>query len=155
MSERRHSIAEPITLEGVGIHLGESCRLTFRPAEGGQGIVFRRTDLPGTPSIPARVDLAVESERRTQLGTGEQALHTVEHVLAAVAGLEIDDLTIEMDGPEPPILDGSAGPFVEALERAGIAEHGGAVQYLDLPHPVRVIDGASVYEAFPAPSLSL
>ncbi|HEU4642393.1 MAG TPA: UDP-3-O-acyl-N-acetylglucosamine deacetylase [Gemmatimonadaceae bacterium] len=155
MTARRRSIASPASLEGVGLHLGRPCRLTFHPADPGTGIVFRRADLPDAPSIPARADRAVLSERRTQLGEGEGALHTVEHVLAAVAGLEIDDLLIEMDGPEPPIMDGSALPFLEALKRAGIAEHGGTVQYLDLPHPVRVIDGASVYEAFPAPSLSL
>jgi len=155
MSDCRHSIAEPIMLEGVGIHLGEPCRLTFRPADAGRGIVFCRTDLPGTPCIPAHVDHAVESERRTQLGQGESALHTVEHVLAAVAGLEIDDLVIEMSGPEPPIMDGSAGPFVEALLRAGIADRPGEVQYLDLPVPLSITNGESAYDVYPAPSLSM
>ncbi|HEU4563235.1 MAG TPA: bifunctional UDP-3-O-[3-hydroxymyristoyl] N-acetylglucosamine deacetylase/3-hydroxyacyl-ACP dehydratase [Gemmatimonadaceae bacterium] len=152
---RRHSIREPVTLEGIGLHLGHDCRLTFRPAEGGRGVVFRRTDLPGAPETPARVEHAVASERRTQLGEGDAALHTVEHVLAAVAGLEIDDLVIEMDAPEPPILDGSAAPFVEALERAGLADRPGAVEYLDLAAPVRVRDGESTYEAHPAPALTL
>ncbi|HEX5438220.1 MAG TPA: bifunctional UDP-3-O-[3-hydroxymyristoyl] N-acetylglucosamine deacetylase/3-hydroxyacyl-ACP dehydratase [Gemmatimonadaceae bacterium] len=155
MSERRQSIAEPVTLEGVGIHLGEQCRLTFRPAEGGTGIVFRRLDLPDRPCIPALVEHAVESERRTQIGTGERALHTVEHVLAAVVGHEIDDLLIEMDAPEPPILDGSAKPFFEALSRAGIAERPGDVHYLDLRVPLSVTNGESAYDVFPAPSLSM
>jgi UDP-3-O-[3-hydroxymyristoyl] N-acetylglucosamine deacetylase/3-hydroxyacyl-[acyl-carrier-protein] dehydratase len=155
MSEHRHSISEAISLEGVGIHLGETCRLTFRPAEGGRGIVFRRTDLPGAPCIPAHVDQAVESERRTQLGEGERALHTVEHVLAAVAGHQIDDLIIEMDGPEPPILDGSAGPFFDALARVGIADRPGEVEYLDLPAPLSVTNGESAYDVYPAPSLSM
>ncbi|HEX6535647.1 MAG TPA: bifunctional UDP-3-O-[3-hydroxymyristoyl] N-acetylglucosamine deacetylase/3-hydroxyacyl-ACP dehydratase [Gemmatimonadaceae bacterium] len=152
---RRRSIETPVSLEGVGLHLGTPCRLTFRPADAGAGIAFRRVDLPGTPVIPARVEHAVLSERRTQLGEGERALHTVEHVLAAVAGLELDDLLIEMDGPEPPILDGSALPFLDALTSAGIAERPGVVQYLDLPHPVRVTDGESAYDVLPAPSLSL
>ena len=155
MSERRNSIAGPVSLEGVGLHLGEPCRLTFRPADAETGIVFRRTDLPGAPVTPALVEHAVLSERRTQLGTGDQALHTVEHVLAAVAAREIDDLVIEMDGPEPPILDGSAQPFFEALSRAGLAPRSGPVRYLDLPESLTVTDGESVYEAEPAAELSL
>jgi UDP-3-O-[3-hydroxymyristoyl] N-acetylglucosamine deacetylase/3-hydroxyacyl-[acyl-carrier-protein] dehydratase len=155
VTARRHSITAPVTLDGTGLHLGQPCRLTFRPADAGAGILFRRLDLPDTPMIPARVEHAVLSERRTQLGEGEHALHTVEHVLAAVAGQEIDDILIEMDGPEPPILDGSAAPFVDALARAGIADRPGEVRYLTLPHPVSVIDGESVYEALPAPALSL
>ncbi|MDQ3697869.1 MAG: UDP-3-O-acyl-N-acetylglucosamine deacetylase [Gemmatimonadota bacterium] len=146
-----------VTLEGIGLHLGRTCRLTFRPAEGGRGRVFRRVDLAGAPETPAHVDHAVSSERRTQLGEGDGALHTVEHVLAAVAGQEIDDLIIEMDAPEPPILDGSAAPFGEALERAGIAERPGPVQYLDLAGPVCVTDVGvgSTYEAHPALALRL
>ncbi|HEY9449392.1 MAG TPA: UDP-3-O-acyl-N-acetylglucosamine deacetylase [Gemmatimonadaceae bacterium] len=155
MSERRQSIAGPVSLEGVGLHLGRPCRLTFRPADAGTGIVFRRMDLPGEPVTPALVEHAVLSERRTQLGMGECALHTVEHVLAAVAGHQIDDIVIEMDGPEPPILDGSALPFFAALSRAGLADRKGAVRYLNLPGPLSVTDGESVYEALPASSLSL
>jgi UDP-3-O-[3-hydroxymyristoyl] N-acetylglucosamine deacetylase/3-hydroxyacyl-[acyl-carrier-protein] dehydratase len=155
VSEARNTIARDITLEGAGLHLGVSCRLTFRPAPSGQGIVFRRTDLLEAPAIPARVEHAVQVERRTQLGEGERAVHTVEHVLAAVVASEVDDLTIDLDAPEPPILDGSAGPFFRALLEAGVVKHGGAVQYLELREPVRVVDGESVYEAYPASELSL
>ena len=154
MSGRR-SLARATSLAGVGLHLGVPCRITFQPAPPGQGIRFQRTDLPGAPPVPAHVDQAVLSERRTQLGSGERALHTVEHVLAAVAAAGIDDLTIELDGPEPPILDGSAGPFFEALIEAGLAETGGRAEYLELTEPVRVIDGESVYEAYPANDLRL
>ena len=117
---RRQTIARDITLEGVGLHLGVPCRLTFRPASPGSGIRFVRTDLAGAPVVRAHVSVAVETERRTQLGEGEGALHTVEHVLAAVAAHEIDDLSIEMDGPEPPIMDGSAGPFFREIGRAHV-----------------------------------
>ena len=95
----------------------------------------------------------MQSERRTQLGEGAEGLHTVEHVLAAVTGAEVDDLLIEMDAPEPPILDGSARPFLDALHAAGIVEHSGTPHYLCLREPVRVIDGESVYEAYPANDL--
>ncbi len=155
MSESRNSIRDCISLEGVGLHLGKPCRLTFRPAEAESGIVFRRVDLPGEPVMPALVENAVLSERRTQLGTGEQALHTVEHVLAAVAAHWIDDVVIEMDGPEPPILDGSAGPFFDALSRVGLAPRRGEVRYLDIRERLTVTDGESVYEAEPADELTL
>ena len=151
----RRTIARDAVLEGVGLHLGHQCRLTFRPAAPGSGIRFRRSDIEGSPEIPALVDRAVLSERRTQLGEGRESLHTVEHVLAAVAGLEIDDVTIEMDAPEPPIMDGSAQPFLDALRGAGVVETAGRADVLELSEPVRVIDGESVYEAHPAGELSV
>lgn len=155
MSGGRRTVAAPATVSGVGLHLGKPCRLTFRPAAAGTGILFRRIDLPGTPEIPARVERAVLAERRTQLGDGAEGLHTVEHVLAAVAGRELDDLIIEMDGPEPPIADGSAQPFLAALDGAGVTVQGGEPEWLELAEPVRVIDGESVYEAYPSDRLEL
>lgn len=151
----RHSISERVTLEGIGLHLGRTCRLTFVPAAGGTGVVFRRIDLAGSPEIPAHVDQAVVSERRTQLADGDRGLHTVEHVLAAVAALEIDDLIIEMDSAEPPILDGSAEQYAQALTQAGIADRPGKVEYLDLARQVSVRDGASEYVAYPARDLQV
>jgi UDP-3-O-[3-hydroxymyristoyl] N-acetylglucosamine deacetylase / 3-hydroxyacyl-[acyl-carrier-protein] dehydratase len=151
----RRTIQRSATLSGTGLHLGHSCTLTFVPAEPGSGISFARSDRPGTRSIPARVHEVAASERRTQIGKGDDAFHTVEHVLAAVAALSIDDLRIEMDAPEPPIMDGSAAPFLEALTGAGIREQEGDPDYLVLSEPVRIIDGTSVYEAFPAEDLQL
>jgi UDP-3-O-[3-hydroxymyristoyl] N-acetylglucosamine deacetylase/3-hydroxyacyl-[acyl-carrier-protein] dehydratase len=140
---------------GTGLHLGEACRLTFKPAPAGQGIVFIRTDVPNGAPIPALVDQVSGSERKTQLGADPVVVHTVEHVLAAVSAHGIDDLTIEMDGPEPPILDGSAAPFFEALHSAGLAAVTGQPDYLTLREPVRIIDGESVYEAYPSSCLEL
>jgi len=151
----RRTVARATTLEGVGLHMGVPCRLTFLPAPSGAGIVFRRADLPGAPLISARVEHAVLTERRTQLGKEPVAVHTVEHVLAAVMAREVDDLVIELSGPEPPVMDGSAQPFVDALRDGGIAEQAGSVQYLQLQSPVRVCDGDSVYEAVPASALEL
>ena len=142
-------------LEGIGLHLGVNCRITFCPASQKQGIVFRRVDCPGSPRIHAHVSEVSGSERRTQLGKGDHSVHTVEHVLAAVSGLGIDDVTIEMDGPEPPILDGSASPFLLALSEAGVAALEGEPEFLELSEPVRIIDGASVYEAYPSEKLEL
>ena len=154
MSARR-TISRPVTVQGVGLHLGRPCTLTFAPASVGAGIRFRRTDLPGAPETPATVQVAIAAERRTQLGQGEGALHTVEHVLAAVAGLELDDLVIAMDAAEPPIMDGSAEPFRQALLSAGPHAHGGHADVLRLTESVRVVDGESVYVAHPADRLEL
>ena len=151
----RRTLARETAVEGVGLHLGVHCRMVFRPAASGSGVRFRRADLPGEPVIPANIDAAVLTERRTQIGQDPVSVHTVEHVLAAVAGLEIDDLEIVLDGPEPPIMDGSAAPFAEALEQAGYREQSGTVPVLRLRESVRVVDGESVYEAHPAPTLEL
>ena len=151
----RTTLARPATLEGIGLHLGVPCKLTFQPARSRQGIIFRRTDCPGLPKIRAHVSEVSSSERRTQLGKGDHAVHTVEHVLAAVSGMGIDDITIDMDGPEPPILDGSAAPFLTALSEAGLASVEGEPEFLHLTEPVRIIDGASVYEAYPFDGLEL
>jgi UDP-3-O-[3-hydroxymyristoyl] N-acetylglucosamine deacetylase/3-hydroxyacyl-[acyl-carrier-protein] dehydratase len=151
----RFTVAKAATLEGIGLHLGEPCRLTFKPASSGSGIRFRRLDLASATPISATVNEVSASERRTQLGGGDNTVHTVEHVLAAVSALGIDDVEIEMDGPEPPILDGSAGPFFDLLKASGLAAQEGEPDYLTLMEPVRIIDGDSVYEAYPDSGLHL
>ena len=151
----RLTVKAPVSLEGIGLHLGEPCRLTFAPARAGSGITFERTDVSDAPPIRAAVDQVTASERRTQLGAGENTVHTVEHVLAAVAALGITDLAILMDGPEPPILDGSSARFFEALADAGLASLEGHPEILTLTEPVRIIDGESVYEAYPSEKLEL
>jgi UDP-3-O-[3-hydroxymyristoyl] N-acetylglucosamine deacetylase/3-hydroxyacyl-[acyl-carrier-protein] dehydratase len=117
--------------------------------------VFVRVDRPGCPRTPALVERAVLAERRTQLGDGDDALHTVEHVLSAVVALDIDDLVIEMDAPEPPVMDGSAAAFVDALTAAGRVESPARASVLRLARPVRVVDGESVYEAHPCDRLQV
>ena len=149
----RRTIAKPVSLEGIGLHLGAACRLSFHPAPSGAGISFHRIDLPDSPRIAALAERAVLTERRTQLGEDPVSVHTVEHVLAAVAGCGLDDLEIHLDAAEPPIMDGSAAPFVDALQSCGIVEQSGTVEFLTLRRPVKVVDGDSVYEAVPAPEL--
>lgn len=151
----RRTIAAVAEVQGVGLHLGQPCRLSFAPAPAGSGRTFVRTDLPGAPSVRAHAALAVLAERRTQLGDGDGALHTVEHVLAAVAGAGIDDLVIRMDGPEPPIADGSAAPFLHALMSAGLVEQPGDPSVLRLTESIVVLDGESRYEAHPSETLEL
>ena len=151
----RKTIGHRARVSGVGLHLGVDCTLEFLPALSGTGIRFQRRDLSGAAVIPALADRVVLAERRTQLGEEPNAVHTVEHVLAAVVALEIDDLLISLDGPEPPIMDGSAGPFFQALRDAGVSEHPGCLRTGRLTAPVRLVDGESVYEAFPAETFEL
>ncbi|MGQ0704202.1 MAG: UDP-3-O-acyl-N-acetylglucosamine deacetylase [Gemmatimonadales bacterium] len=151
----RRTVAASATLSGPGLHTGALTRLTFRPARVGQGIVFRRTDLPGAPEVPARLDQVRATDRRTALGQGLAGIETVEHVLAAVGALEIDDLVIELDGPEPPILDGSFAPYVEALDRAGVGELTGEPQSFRVRDSFAVQEGGAAYEVKPAPRLRL
>jgi UDP-3-O-[3-hydroxymyristoyl] N-acetylglucosamine deacetylase/3-hydroxyacyl-[acyl-carrier-protein] dehydratase len=151
----RRTIERSTTLEGVGLHLGVPVRLTFHPAPANHGVVFRRSDLEGSPTIAARVENALLTQRRTQLGEDPVSVHTVEHVLAAVAGAGVHDLLIDLDGPEPPIMDGSAAPFLDGLREAGFRDQPGLVPVLTIPGPVRLTDGESSYEAWPSASLEL
>jgi UDP-3-O-[3-hydroxymyristoyl] N-acetylglucosamine deacetylase / 3-hydroxyacyl-[acyl-carrier-protein] dehydratase len=150
----RRTIAREAGIDGVGLHLGKACKLVFRPAASGAGITFVRVDR-NRQRMPATADVAVLAERRTQLGDGDDALHTVEHVLAAVSGAFIDDLDIEMDGPEPPIVDGSAQPFLAALMSAGVAPNEGKADYLTVRASFVHRDGDSEYEVSPCDRLDL
>jgi UDP-3-O-[3-hydroxymyristoyl] N-acetylglucosamine deacetylase / 3-hydroxyacyl-[acyl-carrier-protein] dehydratase len=154
MSARR-SIRRPASVAGTGLHTGAETRATFLPAPAGHGITFRRVDLAGTPEIPARLTEVEAVERRTAIGKGEATIHTVEHLLAAVAAHEIDDLTVELTGPEPPILDGSVQPYFEALEQAEPVDVGGEAIVLTVQAPFTVTEGDSSYVVAPAKEFRL
>ncbi|MCH7972470.1 MAG: bifunctional UDP-3-O-[3-hydroxymyristoyl] N-acetylglucosamine deacetylase/3-hydroxyacyl-ACP dehydratase [Bacteroidetes bacterium] len=138
MLEKQHTIASSITLKGIGLHTGTSCKMTFKPAPENYGIKFVRVDLNGKPEIPANTDYVIDVSRGTTLGLGEAKVHTVEHVLAAIVGLQIDNLIIELDGIEPPVEDGSAMPYVKALQKAGF-------QKQDAPKDYLIIDQTVMY----------
>ncbi|MBE7464092.1 MAG: UDP-3-O-[3-hydroxymyristoyl] N-acetylglucosamine deacetylase [Planctomycetes bacterium] len=116
----RQSISQAAALEGVGLHSGTAVRVNFKPAEAGTGIVFARTDLAGAPRIGLQDVWQDGLPMRTTLKRGEAEVHTVEHLLAACAGLGVTDLLVELNGPEAPGMDGSALPFAEALLKAGL-----------------------------------
>jgi UDP-3-O-[3-hydroxymyristoyl] N-acetylglucosamine deacetylase/3-hydroxyacyl-[acyl-carrier-protein] dehydratase len=142
-------------VQGVGLHTGRPATARCLPAASGDGIVFRRVDLPGAPAIPARVSEVHSTERRTALGHGEAVVQTVEHLLAAAAALELDDLTVELDGPEPPIGDGSFDPFLAALTEAGVRTVEGEPTVYRVLAPFQLADGESSYVVAPAPMLRL
>ncbi len=146
----RIGIERAATVRGIGLHTGSATSLTFEPAPAGRGIVFRRTDLPGAPEIPARLSAVQATDRRTVLGDGTAEVHTVEHVLAALHGLGIDDVVVGLDGPEPPAGDGSFRPFVEALRAAGPVERTGEPVRYRVAAPFTVTEGESTYVISPA-----
>src|SRR6187431_986009 len=115
----QHTIKEEVIISGAGIHSGQAVTMRLKPTEPNTGIVFQRTDLPGKPIVKADVDNVIETNRSTTIEAAGARISTIEHLLAALVGMEVDNLLIEIDGPEVPILDGSAQPFVEALEKAG------------------------------------
>lgn len=132
MIKKQCTIKKSTTCSGIGLHTGESCSLTFHPAPEGHGFQFKRLDIDNSPPIPAVIDNVVDISRGTIIGLGENRIHTVEHVLAALAGLEIDNVLIELTAGEPPVGDGSALPFIEALKSAGIEEQSAPKEYLEI-----------------------
>ncbi len=149
----RRTLAAPVELSGTGLHTGVVTTVRCLPGAPGSGIRFRRVDLPGAPEFAARVDQVEATERRTAIGHGDQTVHTVEHLLAAVAALEIDDLMVEVNGPEAPILDGSFAPFSEALMAAGLTVHAGEPTVFTVDAPFTLTVGEANYVVSPAKGL--
>ena len=126
---KQKTIKESFSVVGVGLHTGQKVTLTVHPAEDNHGFKFKRSDIEGTPIINADPDLVVDTSRSTTLEKDGVRVHTTEHVLAALYGMEIDNALIEMDGPETPIMDGSAYPFVELIKQVGIVEQNSDKDY--------------------------
>jgi UDP-3-O-[3-hydroxymyristoyl] N-acetylglucosamine deacetylase/3-hydroxyacyl-[acyl-carrier-protein] dehydratase len=152
MAEKQQTIATRQTLRGVGLHTGVQVEMSFVPAPENHGIRFKRMDLDGQPEIPADVDYVIETARGTTLAIQEARVSTVEHALAAASGLQIDNLLIEINGPEIPILDGSSRFFVESLEAAGIVEQSADRDYYELKTNVFFTDPARNVEIMAVPS---
>jgi UDP-3-O-[3-hydroxymyristoyl] N-acetylglucosamine deacetylase/3-hydroxyacyl-[acyl-carrier-protein] dehydratase len=134
------TIKKSISMSGVGLHTGVQTTMTFKPAPENYGIRFRRIDLPDSPEIPADVDHVIDLRRGTTLGIGDTHVHTVEHVLAAIAGLQIDNIFVELNNIEPPIGDGSSKPFVDLLLSAGLEEQNAPKDYLIIDQVVHYQD---------------
>ena len=122
MSKKQKTIKQQVSLSGVGLHTGNTVTMTFKPAPANHGFAFSRVDLEGIPTIEARAEYVVNTQRGTNLEKNGVQIQTSEHVLAAAVGLDIDNLLIEINASEPPIMDGSSKYFIEALEKAGIEE---------------------------------
>jgi UDP-3-O-[3-hydroxymyristoyl] N-acetylglucosamine deacetylase len=146
----RQTLASEVTLDGVGLHSGKPARMRFVPAEPTTGVVFVRTDEEGVP-LPATLDFAGPSFYATVLQRNGVRVSTIEHVMAALYALQIDDLRIELDGPEVPILDGSSRPFVDAILAAGRVELPVERRYMILTRPIVVSEQDKRIAAYPAP----
>lgn len=153
---RQQTIARPIEVSGFGLFGGQDCTLRFNPAPEDAGISFQRVDLPDARPIPAHVDFIAKVPRRTAITDGHSSVETIEHVMAALAGLEIDNCAIELNAIEPPIGDGSSLHFVSALLIAGLVEQRAIARYSE-PSQLRRADAANGQSivAGPAPEFSV
>lgn len=133
----RMTIARPVSAEGVALHAGTPARVTLLPASPGTGIVFRRDDMDGA-EIPARYNLVTETRLGTVIASGTVRIGVIEHLMAALAGMGVDDVIVALTGEEPPILDGSAAGFVTLIESAGLTPQFGARQHLEVLKRVEV-----------------
>jgi UDP-3-O-[3-hydroxymyristoyl] N-acetylglucosamine deacetylase len=143
------------TYSGIGIHKGVEVEITFRPASEGQGIFFRRVDLPGEPVVPATVEYVTGTARGTTLAVGDVKVHTVEHVLAAIRAFEIDNLCIDISNIEPPAGDGSSQIFVEMLQEAQTIEQAATVPIVTIKKPVYLSQGEVHLIALPSDSYQI
>jgi len=146
--DRRQTIASTVTLRGVGLHSGRAARLRLVPAQAGAGIVFVRTDA-GDVRIPATLDSLAPSRYATVLEHGGSRVSTIEHLMAALSALRVDDLIVEIDGPEPPILDGSSLPFLDAVAEAGLRPLEVEREYLTLTRTIELSEGDKLISAHP------
>jgi UDP-3-O-[3-hydroxymyristoyl] N-acetylglucosamine deacetylase/3-hydroxyacyl-[acyl-carrier-protein] dehydratase len=148
----QHTIAQAVSLEGTGLHKGLPCTLTFLPAPENSGFIFRRTDIAGAPLIRADLENVKDFERATSLVENSVEVQTVEHVLAALAAFELDNVLIELSGPEPPIMDGSALPFWQALQRVGKKAQNAERTYFKIDETIHYWQSARQTEIIALPS---
>jgi UDP-3-O-[3-hydroxymyristoyl] N-acetylglucosamine deacetylase/3-hydroxyacyl-[acyl-carrier-protein] dehydratase len=146
---QQHTLKNSATYAGVGLHSGNKVSLTFLPAPPNHGIRFRRTDLEGRPEIEARAELVVDTQRSTTLAKGPVKIHTVEHVLAALAGAGIHNALIEIDANEPPIADGSAREFARLLRDAGSVAQSESIEPYKITAPIELTVGETQMAIFP------
>jgi UDP-3-O-[3-hydroxymyristoyl] N-acetylglucosamine deacetylase/3-hydroxyacyl-[acyl-carrier-protein] dehydratase len=154
-NNRQLTIAHPVTYSGVGLHTGNQCHMTFVPAEANTGIRFVRVDLEGHPEIVVEPDHVIGVERGTSIGIDGSKVHTIEHVLAALAVRGIDNLRIELDSSEPPVGDGSSLPFWKVLQEAGLAELDAERRRYRVEEPIFYEDGGVEITLLPSDRLQV
>lgn len=149
------TIGRTVSYKGIALNLGKEITLTLEPASSGEGVVFIREDLPDSPQIKARVDRVVSNMRGTSLGEGNVRVRTVEHILAALAGLGVDNARVKIDGEEVPAADGSALPFVRLIQKAGIVEQKFPRQFLKIDEPLWIEEADKRLIVLPYPRLKI
>ena len=138
---RQRTLKSLVSASGVGLHTGQKVRIRLRPAPVDTGVVFRRVDLASPVDIPARAELIGEARLASTLIKGDVKIHTVEHLMSALGGLGVDNVFVDLDAPELPIMDGSASPFVLLIQQAGIEEQAAPKKFLRVTRRVEVKDG--------------
>ena len=152
---KQRTLSRPVSIKGNALHTGEAVTLTLKPAPAKHGVVFRRADLSGSPEIRPRVDHITDLVRATTIQAGHVKVHTVEHVLSALSGCGIDNAVVEMNASEPPVLDGSAMPFVNLIQEGKPVEQDEEREYYVLDAPVSVTRGNSSVIALPHDGLKV
>ncbi|MDJ0801521.1 MAG: UDP-3-O-acyl-N-acetylglucosamine deacetylase [Desulfobacterales bacterium] len=147
---QQRTVARTITCSGIGVHSGKKVNLKIRPARENHGIRFARTDLPNTPVIAALFNQVVDTSLATVIGSGGCIVSTIEHLMAAFSGMSIDNVRVELDAYEMPIMDGSARPFMERLQQAGVEEQPARKHFFVIKHPVELDDGDRFVGVYPA-----
>ena len=151
--DKQHTIQKSIKISGTGLHTGVLVEMTLNPANPGFGYQFQRTDLPSQPVIKADCDLVTDTSRGTTLQVGDAKISTVEHILAALVGLGVDNCLIQVNGPEIPIIDGSSSPFIEIIEKAGVVEQDAAKAWYSIDENIFHYDDAKRVEMVALPAL--
>ncbi|MFY8127662.1 MAG: bifunctional UDP-3-O-[3-hydroxymyristoyl] N-acetylglucosamine deacetylase/3-hydroxyacyl-ACP dehydratase [Chitinophagaceae bacterium] len=151
--DKQHTLQQPASISGTGLHTGVMVDLVLKPANPGFGFQFQRVDLPDQPIIKADCDLVTDTSRGTTLQVGEAKVSTVEHVLAALVGMGVDNCLIEVNGPEMPIIDGSSQPFVHLIEEAGIVEQDAAKIWYSIDENIMFYDDTKKVEMVAMPAM--
>ncbi|MFW5640246.1 MAG: UDP-3-O-acyl-N-acetylglucosamine deacetylase [Thermodesulfobacteriota bacterium] len=151
MELQQRTLAKPVTMSGVGVHSGKKVTLTLKPAPINHGIQFRRVDLPDSPRLSAHFNRVVDTSLATVIGEGGCIVSTIEHLMAAFAGMSVDNALVELDNYELPIMDGSAAPFVRHMREAGFKRQSGAKCFLVIQAPIHIREGNKSVRITPAP----
>ncbi len=150
---RQQTLRAGVTRSGVGLHTGVAVSVQIRPAPAGRGRYFVRVDQPGRPDVPARIESVRQTMLSTELAQGDAHVRTVEHLLAALVGMGVDNACIEVDGPEMPLLDGSAKEWVEAIAQVGVVAQSEARPVRSIQTPIWLQEGDAFVAALPASEL--
>ncbi len=151
----QHTLKRPVACTGVGLHSGKKVNMCLRPAAPDTGVVFKRSDLAGAPLIPGDVHHVVDTSMCTTVGVDGVSISTVEHLLSALSGLGVDNVLVEVDAPEVPIMDGSAAPFVFLIKNAGLTSQAELRQFYLVKREVSVKEGDKFVSVAPAQSLEV
>ncbi|MFZ5587575.1 MAG: UDP-3-O-acyl-N-acetylglucosamine deacetylase [Thermodesulfobacteriota bacterium] len=151
----QRTLTRPVTCTGIGLHSGRKVNLNLRPADPDTGVMFKRSDLPGAPLIPADVNHVVDTRFSTTIGLDGVAISTVEHLLSALAGMGVDNAIVEVDAPELPIMDGSAGPFVFLIKSAGLTSQARPRQFYRVRRAMSISEDGKEVSVAPADKLSV